>query len=115
MPPEIPELGNNISGFYYYSIHLIKLLSSHQGGRMRVGFRGHTSLAHGSHLTLVEDVEVHLVKDKGEWGVRHPGLLVLLEDSWSAVHSITSKMAPGTPVRQQRNQVQGSDHFLCLN
>ena len=65
MPPEIPELGNITYGSYYYSIRLIKLLSSHQSGRMRVRSRGDTPLAHGSHLTLVGDVEVNLVKDKG--------------------------------------------------
>jgi hypothetical protein len=51
----------------------------------------------------VEDVEVHLVKENGdaERATRHR-LLHILEESQPAIHGLRSKMAPGTPVREQK-------------
>lgn len=76
MPPEIPELGNSIIWILLLLHSPHQTSKSHQCERMMVRIRGHTSLAHGSHLTLVGDVEeVNLVKKKGGWKERHPGLL----------------------------------------
>jgi hypothetical protein len=58
-------------------------------------------------------VEVNLVKEKVGWKARHQRLLLLLEKipdlprtaldlRWLQEHSIRSKIAPRTPVRQQK-------------